>query len=805
MTVKPGRQGEGRAQYANFRLRKTQTRLEEQQTALEYAHCRYISRSGGGSATRSAAYNMRVEGGIFDERTQQLHNFEPNKGLEPGKERKPGDKDYREEPQHHAVLLPSGAPAAYAKPAVLWNAAEAAEKRKNSQVAQEVLLALPNNPEVTLKDWAAMTESFAREHFVSKGLAAQVDIHNESRHPEAKKEHNPHAHLLITTRRIDANGFGAKARDLQPEIRSIRGRVRVTEGEAWGEAWRAHQNQYFREQGYAVRVDPLAPISRDRLRMIGRDENAENALKAHIAEGKLANERAARDPALVIETLTRRSATFTESDIDRLLEKYLPDATERQQVRQKVLTHPDMVLLADRETGETIGRYTAQQVRKQEERVLADAATLVSIRDAKTRISPRPGLRSDQLRAFERVMAGKGLSIVLGRAGTGKSRLLGELHRAEERAGRTVIGMAPTNVAAQNMRGDGIANANTAHSWMFRLKAGMVPAWNSRTTVVVDEAAMLSSEMLGSILAEARAARARVILAGDDRQLGSVERSGLFRELVQRHGAAELTEVLRQRVEWQRQANIDMASGRFDKALLAFKENGAITWRETHEEARAALLAAWAADSRTDPDTRRQAVAFTNRDVDWINSEMHRLRLHRGEIGPEQIVNTAHGPLAASIGDRIIFTANDKKLDIANGGTGTIRAMDASRVSVRGDDGRIRRFELAEFTEWRLAYGTTIHKAQSATRDSVYVLHSKHIGSEAAYVALTRQRDDVRLFVGQDVAANDKVLARQMGREREGAASIAFAVQETRRTTPTPREEHVAHTMAQEQSRGPRR
>jgi hypothetical protein len=36
-----------------------------------------------------------------------------------------------------------------------------------------------------------------------------------------------------------------------------------------------------------------------------------------------------------------------------------------------------------------------------------------------------------------------------------------------------------------------------------------------------------------------------VILAGDDRQLASIERGGLFAEMRQRHGSAEITEVTR--------------------------------------------------------------------------------------------------------------------------------------------------------------------------------------------------------------------------------------------------------------------
>ena len=59
---------------------------------------------------------------------------------------------------------------------------------------------------------------------------------------------------------------------------------------------------------------------------------------------------------------------------------------------------------------------------------------------------------------------------------------------------------------------------------------------------------MLDSRVTGEVLAEARRARAKVILAGDDRQLASIERGGLFSELRQRHGSAEISEITGQRV-----------------------------------------------------------------------------------------------------------------------------------------------------------------------------------------------------------------------------------------------------------------
>jgi len=101
--------------------------------AIAFARARYLSRAAGGNAVRSAAYNAREA--IQAERTGELFHFR-----------------HRDAPEHHEVLLPEGADARFADCAVLWNAAEASEKRKDSQVAREIVLALPADRELTTAD-----------------------------------------------------------------------------------------------------------------------------------------------------------------------------------------------------------------------------------------------------------------------------------------------------------------------------------------------------------------------------------------------------------------------------------------------------------------------------------------------------------------------------------------------------------------------------------------------------------------------------------------------------------------------------
>ena len=586
--------------------------------AIAFARARYISRSTGGSAVRSAAYNAREA--IHAERTGALYYFK-----------------HRDAPEHHEVLLPEGAGAKLADAAVLWNAAEAAERRKDAQLAREIVLALPANAELTTEDRIELARRFAIENFVSKGLAVQLDVHAPHAGDSESERANWHAHLLITTRRVEGEGFAAKkARDLEPEIKRIGGRAVVSEGEAWGEVWRDLQNRYFAEQGLDIRVDVRSAVAQAHIgpiRMRAADAEA-NARADEIAR---ANAKAARDPDQVLATLTRNNATFSERDLERHLAKHIGDAVEREAVKGRVLGHNEVLPLHDRETGEAVGRFTTKTVRAQERQALADAAEVaaagtgrVSAR-AKAEALESRALRADQLAAFKHAIGAGGLKIVEGRAGTGKSFTLAAIREAHERSGHEVIGLAPTNAVAQDLRGEGgFARAGTVHAELFRIKNGLT-TWSRGTVVIVDEAAMLDSRVMGELFAEAKRAEAKLILAGDDRQLASIERGGLFAELRQRHGSVAITEVTRQKVDWQRQAARDLAEGRFEEALRAFAREKAITWTAKQDEARVALVAAWRRDTANEPEKSRFVFAYTNKDVDRLNAELRAVRKDRGE------------------------------------------------------------------------------------------------------------------------------------------------------------------------------
>ncbi len=131
--------------------------------AIQFARCEYVSRSTGGNACRKASYNKRET--IRCDRTAELFSFKDRGGN-----------------VHHEILLPNGVDEKFKNSSVLWNEVERCEKRKDSQVQKEFVLALPDDKEVTLEDRIELTHRFINEHFVEKRLGVQLDIHEPDEH-----------------------------------------------------------------------------------------------------------------------------------------------------------------------------------------------------------------------------------------------------------------------------------------------------------------------------------------------------------------------------------------------------------------------------------------------------------------------------------------------------------------------------------------------------------------------------------------------------------------------------------------------
>jgi Ti-type conjugative transfer relaxase TraA len=480
-----------------------------------------------------------------------------------------------------------------------------------------------------------------------------------------------------------------------------------------------------------------------------------------------------KDAGAVVELMTQQRATFRGRDLEQIVSKQLKDKDERGVFVKEILTRPEIVSLSDVKDG-PVTRYTTTSVLEAERQVLGAADALAGDKrhevDEKVRAKVLgakefDGISREQARAFRHATGPEGIAIIDGQAGTGKSFSMTAIRKAYEAQGHRVIGLAPTNAVAQDMGRDGFAHATTIHSELFAVKNRRT-AWNSRTVLMVDEAAMIDTKLMAHITTFAAQANAKLILVGDDRQLSSIDRGGMFAVLKDRHGAAELSEVRRQSRNDDRRAAELMAEGNFHDALARYDEKGGIKWTRTQEEAQAVLVRKWAADTKADPGKTRFVFAYTNDDVSKINFAIRRVRQERGELGEDHTFETARGQEPYATGDRVQIIGTDKKRGLLNGHAGTIAKIEDTTIHLKldGRAGRVIAFDAEVFKDFRHGYAGTIYKGQGRTLDQTYLYHSEHWRSAASYVALTRHRDNAEVFVARNTAPTLKELARQMAR-----------------------------------------
>jgi hypothetical protein len=272
----------------------------------------------------------------------------------------------------------------------------------------------------------------------------------------------------------------------------------------------------------------------------------------------------------------------------------------------------------------------------------------------------------------------------------------------------------------------------------------------------------------------------------------------MFEPLCAIHRAAELHTVQRvQDADQQRAFNL-MHDGKFREALDIFERKGAIRWSQTTEQTAEALQRQYAGDIAADPDRKRFIFAYTNDQVDVLNRFAREVHRQRGALLKDHAIEVARGTEMFAVGDRVQFTDNgwsrkEKEAGLVNGGVGTVVAIDTSSLKPRmtveldttkGEPARRLSFlvgpdrEGGEFNAVRLGYSGTIYKGQGRTLDQTYVFHSHYWREASSYVALTRHRESVAIFVARDTAADLNRLARQMGRDEIKRAAISFVIAE---------------------------
>ena len=375
------------------------------------------------------------------------------------------------------------------------------------------------------------------------------------------------------------------------------------------------------------------------------------------------------------------------------------------------------------------------------------------------------GLSEEQESALRHVAGPAGIAVVSGAAGAGKSTMLEAARDAWERSGRRVIGAALAGKAVDGLAGSSGIESRTLSAWAHRWEKGE-DRLEAGDVLVIDEAGMLGTAQLSSVLREVEARGAKAVLVGDAEQLQAIGAGSPFRALADACGGASISEIRRQRADWQRQASALFARHETERALGIYGDRGAVAWRSGEDGTAAALAAAYTAHVRDSPGESRLALAHRRADVQALNEAIRAGLQAAGLLAAGgTVLECAGGGKSFTAGDRIAFLRNDGRVGVRNGSFGTVEAIEGTQVRVRlDDDAGTVAFDAAEFGDFDRGYAATVHKSQGATVDRSFVLAGPTMDRHLAYVAMTRHRNAATLYADSDVFGDQDGLARRLSR-----------------------------------------
>jgi Ti-type conjugative transfer relaxase TraA len=750
--------------------------------AIYHLAMKPISRSGGRSAVAAAAY--RASQKLTNERDGLTHDFTHRRGVE-----------------HSEIVLPDGVEAEWARDrSRLWNAAEAAEKRKDARVAREIEVALPH--ELTAEQRLELTREFAHDLADRYGVAVDFAIHSPHGDTDVR---NHHAHIMLTTRKVEQDGLGEKT-DLEQENKKLIALGLPTSHDQLRDIrldWEDRANRHLALAGHDIRIDhrshrdcglEIEPTQHMGVHATQMDRRGKSVARARQDEEQVRrNTKLIREkPEQALTLVTNEKSVFDRTDVARTLHRYIDDPDAFQAAFAKALASPALVELRPEQKddlGRTVepARYSTKEMIAVE-RQMADSADRmaqsrtfgVSRRHLDQALADRPFLAEEQKAAVRHIAGAERIEAVVGIAGAGKSTMLGAARQAWEAEGYEVMGAALAGKAAEGLEESSGIRSRTLASFERSWERGR-DALTSRSVLVIDEAGMVGSRQLSRVLAQVDRAGAKVVLVGDPEQLQPIGPGAAFRAVTERTGLVELGEIRRQREGWQREASVDFARNRTHEGVSAYAERGAIRFADDLGTARTAIVGDVIADMDMRPDGSRLVLAHRRADVADLNDSIRAVRQDRGELQGEHLYQTTEGERAFAAGDRILFRENNRDLGVKNGMLGTVERAEPGRLEVRLDTakgpgrGRAVSVSMADYAAVDHGYATTIHKAQGATVDRTYVLASGTMDRHLTYVSMTRHREAVTLYAGREEFKDIDALSGRLSRAGLKETTLDYA------------------------------
>lgn len=442
---------------------------------------------------------------------------------------------------------------------------------------------------------------------------------------------------------------------------------------------------------------------------------------------------------------------FTRADVIRAAAPLLYGcrSTELDQVVHEVIGHPDAIALVGQPGAR--GRAWAVASVLETEDAIADTAARLAGRgdapvcpeltrraDAVARVKiDRHRLTTGQARAAHAVLtSGRGLDVIVGVAGSGKTTALGVISYGFTAKGYRVLGTATSGQATRGLRDGAHVEARTIASLAHRLRHDQLHL-DARTVLLIDEVAMTDDRSLLALLQAVDHAQAKAVIIGDHRQLSAVGPGGALEAIAARQPDAVhvLDQNVRQTDPQERAALERLRTGDPTQAIDWYAANARITTSPSRTDTIDRAVNAWSQDRDAGADT--VLLAWRRADVAALNQAARTDQIAKGHVTGPDI--EAPGGRRYAAGDQVVMLAPDRAGRWVTSERGCVTAVDEHDLTVQFDPRRTVTLTGHQLDDDHVdhAYAVTVHRTQGATVDTAHVLADGG-GRELAYVAMSR-------------------------------------------------------------------
>ncbi|GAV19302.1 multifunctional conjugation protein TraI [Mariprofundus micogutta] len=532
----------------------------------------------------------------------------------------------------------------------------------------------------------------------------------------------------------------------------------------------------------------------DRAELFQRWQNEAQAHEfnpEHIRNAELEINQPEFDSKQILEQATEQEAVFTKAQLHCAVAQQLQGIGTAEDIQERIeqLEQDGELISLGVNSESNLQQFTSREMLELEKGIAdfaehnqdstAHKLSEQSLQQALETTAEEKGyaLSGEQENAFRHITREGQVSVIQGQAGTGKSTLLAAANKAFEAEEFKVQGLALASKAATGLQeGSGI-QSQTIHSYLIESENGRKNL-DSKSILVVDEAGMVDTKLLGKITRQAEQAGAKVILVGDSQQLQSIGAGGTFSTVSDRIGKAELTEIFRQDSAADKQSLQALRQGDSKAFLAHMKAEGRLSITKSTTDAHKQMSDKFIASKAGIQD--KIMIAGRRADVSSLNKMARQQLKEQGKLSVESsFKDSTEKTMKVAIGDRLRILKNNKQLGVSNGDLATVSDINITDsgdtvLSVETDSGKQVEINTTDYNNLTHGYCITAHASQGATVKEAYIYSSSFNSKEMAYVQGSRHKEHSEIFASEQEVGElaEKQLERAMARSTEKQTAL---------------------------------